>query len=119
MESNLYAQLRRSCTLGRDMVSRPGSHANIAQFENTDISRDSVRDEHRSNERSASDCNQANSKSDIINKVGAFVERVTGIEPALSAWEASSKLGSPAPSFNNRARSRRSARPHGFPVLIR
>jgi addiction module HigA family antidote len=26
------------------------------------------------------------------------VERVTGIEPALSAWEASSELGSPAPS---------------------
>ena len=26
------------------------------------------------------------------------LERVTGIEPALSAWEASSKLGSPTPS---------------------
>jgi hypothetical protein len=35
-----------------------------------------------------SDCNQANSESNIINKVGIFVERVTGIEPALSAWEA-------------------------------
>ena len=41
-----------------------------------------------SDERSASDCNQANSKSNIINKVGHFTERVTGIEPALSAWEA-------------------------------
>jgi hypothetical protein len=40
------------------------------------------------NERSASDCNQTNSKSNIINKVGTFIERVTGIEPALSAWEA-------------------------------
>ena len=35
-----------------------------------------------------SDCNQANSKSNMINKVGTLVERVTGIEPALSAWEA-------------------------------
>ena len=36
MESNLYAQLQGSCTLGRDMGFQPGPHATIAQFENTD-----------------------------------------------------------------------------------
>jgi len=51
-------------------VSRPGSHANIAQFENTDINRENARDGHRSGERSASGCNKANSESNIINKVG-------------------------------------------------
>jgi len=61
MESNLYAQLQRSCTLGRDMGSQAGSHANIAQFENTDINREDARNGHRSGKRSASDCNQANS----------------------------------------------------------
>jgi hypothetical protein len=33
VESNLYAQLQGSCTLGRDMGFQPGSHTNIAQFE--------------------------------------------------------------------------------------
>ena len=33
MESNLYAQLQRSCTLGRDIGFQPGPHASIAQFE--------------------------------------------------------------------------------------
>ena len=36
----------------------------------------------------ASGCGQTNSKSNINNEVGYFAERVTGIEPALSAWEA-------------------------------
>ena len=36
MESNLYAQLQGSCTLGRDMGFQPGPHATIPQFENTD-----------------------------------------------------------------------------------
>jgi hypothetical protein len=69
VESNLYAQLQGSCTLGRDMGFQPGPHANMAQFENTDANRENVRDGHRSGERSASGCNQANSKSNIINKV--------------------------------------------------
>ena len=54
---------------------------------NIDINRENIRNEHRSDEWSASGCNQANSKSNIFNKVGNFVERVTGIEPAPSAWE--------------------------------
>ena len=33
VESNLYAQLQGSCTLGRDMGFQPGFHTNIAQFE--------------------------------------------------------------------------------------
>ena len=68
VESNLYVQLQGSCTLGRSMGFQPGPHANIAQFENTDTNRENVRDGHRSSERSASDCNQANTKSNIINK---------------------------------------------------
>ena len=36
VESNLYAQLQGSCTLGRSMGFQPGPHVNIAQFENTD-----------------------------------------------------------------------------------
>ena len=78
-------------------VSRPGSHDNIAQFENTNINREDARNGHRSVERSTSDCNQTNSNSNIINKVGTFVERVTGIEPALSAWEAAGALQSTTP----------------------
>jgi len=45
----------------RDMGSQAGSHANIAQFENTDINREDARNGHRPGKRSASDCNQANS----------------------------------------------------------
>lgn len=52
VESNLYAQLQGSCTLGRDMGFQPGSHTNIAQFENTAINREDARNGHRSAERS-------------------------------------------------------------------
>ena len=92
MESNLYAQLQGSCTLGREMGFQPSLHPNIALFENTDTTRQNAQNARHPNERSASDCNQANSKSNIINKVGIFVERVTGIEPALSAWESSGNV---------------------------
>ena len=53
VESNLYAQLQGSCTLGRNMGFQPGPHANIAQVENTDTNRENDRNGHRSGERSA------------------------------------------------------------------
>ena len=40
VESNLYAQLPGSCTLGRNMGFQPGPHANMAQFENTGTNRE-------------------------------------------------------------------------------
>jgi hypothetical protein len=69
VESNLYAQLQGSCTLGRNMGFQPGPHTSITQFENTDTNRENVRDGHRADGWSASGYNQANSKSNIINKV--------------------------------------------------
>jgi hypothetical protein len=47
VESNLYAQLQGSCTLGRNIGCPAGPHVNISQFENTDTSREYLRDEHR------------------------------------------------------------------------
>jgi len=88
VESNLYAQLQGSCTLGRNMSFQPGPHTNMTPVRKDWYNRENIRDGHCADERPTSDYNQANSKSNIINKSEHLIERVTGIEPALSAWEA-------------------------------